>query len=380
MSLICQRNRFTLESGVHYLNCSYMSPLSDAVVDAGVAGIERKVRPWEIEPRDFFAGIESVKGLFGRLVNADAARVSVIPSVSYAFATVAQNLRVEPGQNVVTVHKQYPSNVYPWRRLADGKASVRVVRPPADPTGRGEVWNESLLEAIDDETALVAMAPAHWTDGTRFDLARVGTRAREVGAAFVVDGTQWIGAMPFDIADLQPDAVVCAGYKWLTGPYSIGLAYYGSRFDEGVPVEETWMGRLGSEDFNGLVDYQDEYRPGTARYDVGEASNFVLIPMLEAALRQVLDWDAREIGRYSRQLTNDLVAELRGRGFGVEDDAWRADHFFGLRLPNDMDMATVRQRLEQGRVSVSARGGMLRVSPHVYNDESDIQALRELLC
>jgi selenocysteine lyase/cysteine desulfurase len=140
------------------------------------------------------------------------------------------------------------------------------------------------------------------------------------------------------------------------------------------------MGRLGSEDFNGLVDYQDEYRSGAARYDVGEASNFILIPMLEAALRQVLDWGPTEIGRYIRWLTNDLVAELRERGFGVEDDAWRADHFFGLRLPSDMDMGALRQRLEQGRISVSLRGGMLRVSPHVYNDESDIQALRELLC
>jgi selenocysteine lyase/cysteine desulfurase len=379
MSLICQRNRFTLEIGVHYLNCAYMAPLSDAVVDAGVAGIERKVRPWEIEPRDFFAGVESVKGLFGRLVNADKDRLAVIPSVSYGLATVAQNLRVEPGQNVVIVHQQYPSNVYPWRRLADGKVSIRVVQP-ANTVGRGQMWNESLLDAIDDDTALVGLAPAHWTDGTRFDLERVGERAREVGAAFVVDGTQWIGAMPFDVAALQPDAVVCAGYKWLTGPYSIGLGYYGSRFDQGIPIEETWMGRLGSEDFNGLVDYQDEYRPGAARYDVGEASNFILIPMLEAALRQVLDWGPTEIGRYSRGLTNDLVAELRERGFGVEDDAWRADHFFGLRLPSDMDMGALRQRLEHGRTSVSLRGGMLRVSPHVYNDESDIQALRELLC
>lgn len=379
MSLICQRNRFTFEAGVHYLNCAYMAPLSDAVVDAGVAGIERKVRPWEIEPRDFFAGVESVKSLFGRLVNADRDRVAVIPSVSYGLAAVAKNLRVEPGQNVVTVHRQYPSNVYPWRRLADGKASIRVVEP-ANTVGRGQVWNESLLDAIDDDTALVALAPAHWTDGTRFDLERVGERTREVGAALVVDGTQWIGAMPFDVAALQPDAVVCAGYKWLTGPYSIGLAYYGSRFDQGIPIEETWMGRLGSEDFNGLVDYQDEYRPGAARYDVGEASNFILIPMLEAALRQVFDWGPTEIGRYSRWLTNDLVAELRERGFGVEDDAWRADHFFGLRLPSDMDMGALRQRLEQGRISVSLRGGMLRISPHVYNDESDIQALRELLC
>ena len=379
MSLICQRNRFTLETGAHYLNCAYMAPLSDAVVDAGVAGIERKVRPWEIESRDFFAGVESVKGLFGRLVNADKDRLAVIPSVSYGLATVVQNLRVEPGQNVVTVHQQYPSNMYPWRRLADGKASIRVVEPTTT-VGRGQMWNESLLDAIDDDTALVTLAPAHWTDGTRFDLERVGERAREVGAAFVVDGTQWVGAVPFDVAALQPDAVVCAGYKWLTGPYSIGLAYYGSRFDQGIPIEETWIGRLGSEDFNGLVDYQDEYRSGAARYDVGEASNFILIPMLEAALRQVLDWGPTEIGRYSRWLTNDLVAELRERGFGVEDDAWRADHFFGLRLPSDMDMGALRQRLEQGRISVSLRGGMLRVSPHVYNDESDIQALRELLC
>lgn len=379
MSLICQRNRFTLETGAHYLNCSYMAPLSNAVVDAGVAGIERKVRPWEIEPRDFFAGVESVKELFGRLVNADKSRLAIIPSVSYGFATVARNLCVEPGQNVVTAHQQYPSNMYPWRRLSDGNVAIRTVECP-DPEQRGQRWTESLLQAIDGDTALVALAPAHWTDGTRFDLQRVGARAREVGAAFVVDGTQWIGAAPFDVAALEPDAVVCAGYKWLTGPYSIGVAYYGSRFDQGTPIEETWMGRLGSEDFNGLVDYQDEYRPGAARYDVGEASNFILTPMLEAALRQVLDWGVTEIGDYCRGLTNDLVGELREQGFGVEDDAWRSDHFFGLRVPSRIDLGTLKQRLQQRRVSVSSRGGVLRVSPHVYNDETDIQALREALC
>ena len=139
------------------------------------------------------------------------------------------------------------------------------------------------------------------------------------------------------------------------------------------------MGRLGSEDFNGLVNYRDEYREGAARYDVGEASNFILIPMLEAALRQVLDWDPAEIGSYSHELTADFVAELRDRGFGVEDDAWRSNHFFGVRLPGQMDVEDLQRRLRKGRVSVSSRGGLLRISPHVYNDESDIQALRALL-
>ena len=114
----------------------------------------------------------------------------------------------------------------------------------------------------------------HWTDGTRFDLAAIGARAREVGAALVVDGTQSVGALPFDVQQLRPDALVCATYKWLMGPYSLGFAYLGPRFDDGEPLEETWIGRRGSENFKELVDYQDDYQPGALRYDVGERSNF----------------------------------------------------------------------------------------------------------
>ena len=150
---------------------------------------------------------------------------------------------------------------------------------------------------------MVALPHVHWTDGVRLDLEAIGRRAREVGAALVVDGTQSVGAMPFNVTSIQPDAVICAAYKWLTGPYSIGLAYYGQRYDDGVPSEETWIGRLGSEDFRRLVDYEDAYRPGAARYDVGECSNFVLIPMLiAAALRDEGDEsDARQKGRDQEQ-------------------------------------------------------------------------------
>ena len=82
------------------------------------------------------------------------------------------------------------------------------------------------------------------------------------------------------MSEVRPDFVACAAYKWLLGPYSIGVACYGDRLLNGVPLEETWMGRLGSEDFGGLVEYEDRYRPGALRFDVGEASNFALVPML----------------------------------------------------------------------------------------------------
>jgi len=123
----------------------------------------------------------------------------------------------------------------------------------------------------------------HWTDGTRFDLVAIGRAARRVGAAFVVDGTQSVGALPFDVREIQPDALVCAGYKWLLGPYAMGAAYFGPRYDAGDPIEENWITRRGSDDFQRLVAYQDEYAPGAIRYDVGERSNFILLPMFIAA-------------------------------------------------------------------------------------------------
>ena len=132
---------------------------------------------------------------------------------------------------------------------------------------RARKWNERVLEAIGDDTAIVALCQVHWTDGTLFDLEEVGTRCREVGAALVVDGTQSVGALPFDVGRIRPDALVCAGYKWLMGPYSIGAAYFGPRFDGGTPLEEAWLAREGSDDFPRLVDYTDTYRPGAARYE-----------------------------------------------------------------------------------------------------------------
>jgi selenocysteine lyase/cysteine desulfurase len=379
--MACQRDEFSLPPDQHYLNCAYMSPLSRRVVEAGVEGIRRKTVPSDITPQDFFTGADRARSLFGTLVNANPDRVAIVPSVSYGMAIVARNAAVQRGQNVVTVHHQFPSNMYPWRRLcADREACLRIVPPSDGAESRGRRWNESVLEAIDRDTGLVAIGNVHWTDGTRFDLERISERAREMGAAFVVDGTQSVGAMPFDVASLRPDALVCAAYKWLMGPYSIGVAYLGPRFDDAVPLEETWIGRRGSDDFGGLVEYQDAYRPGAARFDVGENSNFILIPMLNAALEQVLDWGVNRISTYCRALTSPFLGPLQERGFGVEEDEWCADHLFGLRLSSGLDITQVHNRLKRMNISVSVRGSAIRVSPHVYNDEGDMAALLECLC
>ena len=376
--LSCQRSRFLLPDGVHYLNCAFMAPLAVAVRAAGIRGIDRRTTPHLIRPEDFFEESDRLRGLFARLVNAsDPNRAAIVPSVSYALAAVARNAPAAPGGNVVILEEQFPSNVYVWRRLcAERGLELRTVEaPPPDAPGRAPAWNARLLSSIDRRTAVVSVPHVHWADGTLFDLERVGERARDCDALFVVDGTQSVGAMPFDIRRIRPDALVCAGYKWLLGPYSLGLAYYGPAFDQGTPIEENWITRRGSEALDELVRYRDEYQPAALRYDVGERSNFVLLPMLAAALELVLEWTVPAIQDYCRALTEPLALTLRERGHWVEEPRWRGGHLFGVRVRDDVDRTRLVDRLRERQVAVSFRGEAIRVAPHLHNDADDAAAL-----
>ena len=381
--LQCQRLRFQLPSDLHYLNCAYMAPLAREVEAAGREGMARRRDPSTIVADDFFDQADALRERFARLIGgSDPRRVAIIPAVSYGIATAARNAAVAAGQNIVILGEQFPSNVYVWMRKAkESGAAIRTVdRPTVGEHGAGAAWNERLLDAIDGDTAVVATPIVHWADGTRFDVAAVGRRTREVGAAFVIDGTQSIGAMPFDVEEVAPDALVVAGYKTLFGPYQSGLAWFGERFDGGVPLEEPWAARESSELFvAGRLDYVQEYRPAAARYDVGERSNQIQLPMLNAALDMVLEWQPERVQEYCATLLQPFEDAFREEGFDLEDRMWRGAHLFGLRSRRGLDADATAAALRQARVFVSVRGTAIRVAPQVYNDSSDLEALAATL-
>lgn len=376
-----QRSKFSLPSGGTYLNCAYMSPLSKVVEKAGMEGMRRKRNPAAISAEDFFTMSEVLRKEFARLINVDDAnRIVIIPSASYGLATAARNLKLQPGDKAILAHEQFPSNYYAWLRLTrDAKARLETVLPPDTRQDRGKKWNERILEAIVPGTKIIAIGHVHWADGTKFDLERIGLRAREVGAKLIIDGTQSVGALPFDVKKFKPDALICAGYKWLMGPYSIGLAYFAESFDGGIPLEENWINRLGSEDFAGLIKYQDQYQPGALRYEVGEHSNFILVPMMLAALRQINAWGPDRVQEYCRQITAKGIRKLTDRGFWVEDEAFRGCHMFGIRFPESLSVSSIREEVRRKKISVSFRGDSMRVSPHVYNEARDMDRLVDIL-
>jgi selenocysteine lyase/cysteine desulfurase len=379
--LTCKYAKFSLPKALTYLNCAYMSPLLKSVEKAGVRGVRLKRNPAAIRPEDFFTTTSLLKNEFARLINvADADRISIIPSASYGLATVTKNLKISKGQHVLVAAEQFPSNYYPWQTAcAEVGAELKVVSPPKDFKDRGKKWNERVLESITGDTRAVAIAHSHWTDGTVFNLEAIRKRTSEVGALLVVDGTQSVGALPFDTAKIKPDALICAAYKWLFGPYSIGLAYYGEYFNDGKPIEENWIHRRDSENFSRLVNYESHYQPGASRFGVGEHSNFVLVPMALKAIEQINRWGAANIQEYCKIITEPAIERLRAKGFLLEELPYRSSHLFGVRHEKGLDPEKVRQKLDKFKVQVSVRGSAIRVSPNVYNDEQDLSRLIKVL-
>ncbi len=365
-----QRASFEVDDEVAYFNTATLSPLLRSVHAAGADALARRAKPWTISSPDWFSEAEQLRSCFARLIGGAADDIALIPATSYGLAVVARNLRAAPGDRVLVLDQEFPSNYYTWRRFASRTgAELLVVRRES-----GQSWTEAILNSLDGRVTIASIPNTHWTDGAVVDLRRVAPALRAVGAKFVIDASQSLGAMPLDVADLRPDAVVTVGYKWLLGPFSLGFLYLDPALQSGEPLEENWIVRAGAEDFSQLVDYHDNYLPGARRFDVGQRTNFQLTPVALAALQQLLEWTVPRIAATLQARTSEIARRAEALGLAVPSPEARAPHMLGIGLP-----PTARQRaadaLAKARVVVSMRGSSLRISPHLHNNQEDVDRL-----
>ncbi len=378
--ITCQKNSFNLDPGVHYLNNAYRGPQLRSSEEAGIASIIRQRNPFQFKPMDFFEGLDSIRISFGKLVNCQASAVAVMPSTSYGFTSVLNNLKAKPNSKAIVVKDEFPSGYFAIARWAkENQATIETISPDPNEITLGESWNKNLLEAIDSNTAVVLLSSVHWMNGVKFDLKAIGAKCKEMGASFIVDGTQSVGAMPIDVQECQIDALICATYKWLLGPYSLTIAFIGEKFYSGTPLEESWMNRNNARDFGKLSEYEDKYINGAARFTVGEASNFILLPMLQASLDQILEWTPAAIQDYAKRLNSPLLQFIKKIGGNSEEEPYLAQHLFAPQLPAAINPEVLKQELEKNSVYVSTRGKYLRVSVNIYNEKEDIDALMHVI-
>jgi selenocysteine lyase/cysteine desulfurase len=374
-----QKNKFSLPENITYLNTAYSAPLLNEAEQVGIDALKRKSTPYVVSGEDFFKPAEILKHLFAKLIGSSKPQnIAIIPSVSYGIATVANNISLKKDDEIIVVGEQFPSNYYTWKRLVDKyNAKLITVSPPTTEKDRGKEWNENILSAINNNTALVAMANVHWADGTLFDLQKIREKTKQHNALLVIDGTQSIGALPINVDELKPDALICAGYKWLMGAYALGVAYFSEYFNNGIPIEENWINRKNSENFSELVNYEKEYKEGANRFCMGEMSNFNLVPILTKTIEQLLKWEPKNIQTHCDEITKEAIADLREMHCFIENDDYRSKHLFGVKIADNMDMEKLQSELSENNVYVSTRGDYIRVSPHVFNSKEDLQKLVE---
>ena len=377
----CQRKLFSLPKDATYLNGAYMSPLLKSAEKIGIKALKLKSNPAQIKAEHFFDPVNKTRKAIAKLINTPKwKRIAIVPSVSYGMANAAYNIDYKKGDEIIVVGDQFPSNYYVWRTVgAHTGCTMKIIKAPDTNISRGKKWNAEILNSISDKTKVIAISMVHWADGTIFDLYQIKKAASKHNALLIIDGTQSVGAMPFDLKVIKPDALICSSYKWLLGPYSIGFAYYGKHFAKGAPMEESWMIRKDSDQFADLVNYQDKYRPGAMRFDVGQNANFNLLPMMHLGVSQLLTWGPKEIQAYTRKISSNFIDDLKEAGYWIEDEAYRASHLFGVRPPFGTDLSKLKKRLAKKNISVSFRADSIRISPSVYNDKKDMKRLQKVL-
>ncbi|MCB0398693.1 MAG: aminotransferase class V-fold PLP-dependent enzyme [Winogradskyella sp.] len=372
---------FDLPNDITYLNIAAQSPIFNSIYEAGIEGLQQKLHPHTIGISDYFEPVKELKLQFAKLIGAsDYNRIANIPSVSYGMASVANNIRLDKGSEIIVVDEQFPSNIYSWHRLAERcNAKIVTISAPDTKINRVQKWNEEILNAINENTGLVAMGHIHWSNGALFNLKAIRKKTKENNALLVIDGSQTIGAFPFSVSEIEPDALICAGYKWLFGPYGCAYGYYGSYFDNGIPIEENWSNRFNSENFAGLTAYETGYKPLANRYAAGEGGSFIYVKMQNAALKGVLQWQPEQIQEHCKRISEETISKLREKGCYIDDDNQRTHHLFGIKLPEGKNIELIKSALNQHKIYVSYRGDYIRISSHIYNTKDEFDKFYDVI-
>jgi selenocysteine lyase/cysteine desulfurase len=374
--LTSQRALFDIPSDVCFLNAASYSPLPLATLEASRQAVARKGRPWLIDREFASKQYERARRAAAQVINAEPDDIALISSVSYGVATSAKILRLPSRSRAMVLQDDHSSPILEWMtRASEGEFTIETVRRPDN----GD-WTDALLSAIERPgaapIAIVSISSVHWADGGEVDLNLVAPVVRARGTALLVDATQSAGVTDLDVRKLDPDFVVFPTYKWLLGPYGRAFLYIAKRHQGGVPLEQTSHGRRAVRSEQDVYFSDTRFVENARRFDMGERDHFISMEMASIGMETMTDWGFQAIAARLAMLTARLADGLRGRNLSVPEAKVRAPHILSLVFRDGMPKGLI-EALAAENVYVAQRLGRMRISPHVYNDESDIDRFIE---
>jgi selenocysteine lyase/cysteine desulfurase len=369
--LSSQRALFDIPSDVAYLNAAGWSPLPLATQEAARAAVARKAQPWKLSVDFADKQHERARAAAASLIGAETGDIALVSSVGYGVAIAGKLLAIPRGSRVLVLANDHTSPVLEWASRADAQGfTLETVEQPAN----GD-WTSAVLEAIARPGAaplsLASISSIHWSDGGLLDMPKIRDALRQHGAALLVDATHGVGVVATDVKTLDPDFLIFPTYKWVLGPYGRAFVYVAKRHHDGVPLEQTSFGRRNVKAENPVYFEDTRYLPDARRYDMGERDHFISMEMAAIGMEMMAKWGAAAVAQRLAALTRRIADGLKGTKVQVLDERFRAPHVlslgFGGNMPADLVPALAREQ-----IYVAARLGRMRVSPHVYNDEADV--------
>jgi len=368
------RALFPITERAIYLNHASVSPPPRPVTAAVEAQLRDVAEHGSLNYRRWVSVIERARRAAASLIGARPEHLAFMRNTSDALSTVANGMRWQPGDNIVTFRREFPSNIYPWLRLQ--RAEGVEVRLCEERDGRIDL--EEMISLIDNRTRVVAISYVQYGSGFRADLERIGRAARRNDALLVVDVIQAMGVLPINVEAELIDAAAGACHKWLLTPEGVGLLYLSDRALERIePTLVGWMSVPNPEDYG---NFEQPWLRGALAWETGTAPT-ALIHGLEASLTLLQETGVERIASHLAELTDYLCENLRSRDYKIisSRQAGEKSQIVCLEHQGDWSPMALYSHLKNQGIIAAPRGTRLRIAPHLYNTTEDIDALLRAL-
>ncbi len=380
MSVRDFRKEFPITKNKIFLNHAATSPLPICAAEAMKKFLNDKIKAQSTQDVDlgfWRRKVEDSKRLFSQLIGARKHEIAFIPNTTFGLNLVAQMLPYKSGSNVVTNTLEYMSNVIVWLKLRERGVEVRFVR-----SVNGKIDLDALEKKVDDKTVAVAVGQVGWCNGFKYDLKALSELAHEREAFLVVDAIQAVGNMKIDVEREGIDFLSCGSYKWLLGPPGAGFLYIREdlieEFNPPILGENSLNPELVRRNLHERFDlFELRYSRGIGKYEVVHINDVAHVGV-EESMRLLLRFGIENIEERIRKIGEYLLERLTEEGYEIqtplEDGEYHAIINFKVK-----DSERVMKILAENGVVVSQRVGGIRVSPHFYNTEDEIEKFIEIL-
>jgi cysteine desulfurase / selenocysteine lyase len=357
-----------------YLNVAGNGPMPKVSLRAAQAAIEWKKFPQRVPDEAYFDVPNRIRASIAELIGAKADEIALTTGASTGMAAVAYGLSWKPGDEVITAKGEFPLQYTTWRPMEEREGlTLKVVAP-----SERFITAEDLIAALTPKTRLVSVSLTRFDDGSMVDAAKLAAACHAQGTLLLLDASQCCGAIPMKVDELGADFIVCAGYKWLLSPYGTGFFWVRSEHAAKLrPGPFYWTAAEGASHFGSLVFSQPKMAAGARRWDAAETASYFNLSAMAVSLEFVLRMKPETVAAHNRALMELMFERLpkdRCVAASPLDAARRGPYAcFSGRTPEKT--AELYKKLQAENVFVSLREGNLRVSPHVFNTERDIDRL-----